>query len=60
MTIARDNRTGEIRGQVVTIGEPGPNLAKTFPPNTDAVFLLTRGGRYVTVPRSSVRLEVLR
>lgn len=55
MTIARDNRTGEVVGQVCEAV-----LWDRAAENPRTVQLLTRDGRYVTVPRSSVRLEELR
>lgn len=62
MTIARDIRTGAIVGQVTEARSPvrvtpsGEFVDATYAPRL-SVTLLTRGGHYVTVPRSSVRLE---
>ena len=73
MTIARDH-TGAVVGQVTTArcycpgdcncrhqGSPWnrPNLCGCHQ-HEHHVQLLTRDGRYVTVPASSVRLETVR
>ncbi len=52
MTIARDIRTGQILGR--TVAYVTPLATDKHPP----IMLLTPDGRYVTVPRSSVRLEM--
>lgn len=64
MTIAR-TLSGELIGQVTTIraGQPLRVPGWSTPARdsrTDQVTLLTRDGRYVAVPASSVRLEDIR
>lgn len=49
MTIARDIRTGTAIGQVTDVRPSDPRS-----------IVLLSGGRYVTVPAVSVRLEVVR
>lgn len=62
MTIARDKASGRVIGQCL---EPSHEFVTSTRyaltaddlVNGNRVYLLTRDGRYVTVPRSSVRLE---
>lgn len=49
MTIARDIQTGAVIGQVTVVSHSNRLYG--------LIRLLARNGRYVTVPRSSVRLE---
>ncbi len=60
MTIARDTTSGEVVGQFID-NQPGVKDERgRIVDARPMALLLTRGGRYVTVPRSSVRLEELR
>jgi hypothetical protein len=65
MTIARDH-TGAVVGQVTAAGAEQHDGTEEWGAWSDApegfsyLTLLTRDGRYVTVPASSVRLEELR
>lgn len=59
MTVAIDPKTNRPIGQVVATLPPG-TLKTGLPSEVSALVLLGRGGRYVTVPASSVRLEELR
>jgi len=64
MTIARD-ASGKVLGQVTAVraGQPLRVPGWSTPARdsrTDQVTLLTRDGRYVTVPAHTVRLEEIR